>query len=172
MTYAEFSKLLPEDQLIHNHKIAFKGAVMPEVLVKQWAEQTIHMMKRQLQKRGIGNTGSLEASLMQLVSGTADVKKIVFSFLKYGTYMDMGVGRGRTLEQRRQKNFDIGIDRLLGNKIKRARLNSKFNKKSDWQWYSKSLYGAINKGLPKILGEAYGMQAAKAFQIPQVYELF
>lgn len=171
MTYADFNKLLPEEQLIHNYNAGGKS-ISPEMLVKQWAEQTLKMMKRQLSKRNIGNTGSLEKSLETIVSGTSDVQKIVFAFLRYGTFVDMGVGRGRTLASRREKNFDIGIDRLLGNKIKRNRLHSKFNKKSDWQWYSKSLYGAIDKGLPKILAEAYGMQAAKAFHIPQVFELF
>lgn len=171
MTYGTFSKLMPEDQVIYNHKIANKGVIIPDKLIKEWALQTRYMLSRELKKRNIGNTGALQRSLDSLVSGTADIQKITFSFLKYGTFVDMGVGRGRTLEDRRNEKFRIGIDKLLGYKVTRQRRN-KFNKKSDFQWYSKSLYGAIHKGLPKILAEAYGVEAARLINFPNVYEMF
>jgi len=171
MTYAEFSKMRPEEQLIYNHKVRNKGLIMPEMLVKEWASQTQGMLIRQLRKRGIGNTGALEQSIKQLTSGNAGIEKIVFTFLKYGIYMDMGVGRGRSLQDKRNKKFDNGINRLLGVKMTRSK-PSKFRKKEDYQWYSKSLYGAIYKGLPKVLAEAYGREAAMVINIPNVYQLF
>lgn len=171
MTYAEFSKMMPEEQLIYNHKVVNKGAVMPDELVKQWAKQTAGMLVKQLRKRGIKNTGALEASINQLTSGNTNIERIVFSFLKYGSFIDMGVGRGRGLQQKKDLKFDRGVSRLLGQKLKRSKPN-KFRSKDDWQWYSKSLYGAINKGLPKVLAEAYGQQAAAALHINSVYELF
>ena len=171
MTYLEFSRMMPEEQLLYNHRIANNGIVLPDKLIREWAEQTKYMLMRQIRRRNIGNTGALEKSLESIVNGSVNVQKIKFEFLKYGTFVDMGVGRGRSLEDIREGRFNIGIDRLLGYKVTQQR-NRKFRKKSDWQWYSKALYGAISKGLTKFIAEAYGQEALKMFQIPQVYELY
>lgn len=71
-------------------------------ITAQWAEIVIERWQRRIARYRIRNTGALVRSFTSAVEADAagDVSKIAFTYLYYGMFVDMGVGRGTSYEQR------------------------------------------------------------------------
>ena len=110
-----------------------------------WAFYTIRIWEEKLLKFKIGKSGHLENSFSQVVKGSAQGENItiIFKFLYYGRFVDMGVGKGTTIA-------DVGQ-----NKTSRY-LNGKMvgNRRIPKKWYSRTLM-AESTTLKEILARDY-----------------
>ena len=72
------------------------------VMAREWADITIERWVKRISRLGIGRTGDLVRSFTSAVQADSrgDVQKITFTYLYYGMFVDMGVGRGTTYAQR------------------------------------------------------------------------
>ncbi|SEM66597.1 hypothetical protein SAMN05192574_101395 [Mucilaginibacter gossypiicola] len=73
--------------------------------VKGWAEVTIDRFHEALDKYDIGRLdGALWQSLAyELVQANGDIERVIIKFKQYGRYIDMRVGKGRPIGNRRRK---------------------------------------------------------------------
>lgn len=71
-------------------------------IASRWAEIVIERWQKKIAKHKIGSTGALVRSFTSAVEADAkgDVQKITFTYLYYGMFVDMGVGRGTKYSQR------------------------------------------------------------------------
>ena len=71
-------------------------------IASRWAEIVIERWQKKIAKYKIGSTGALVRSFTSAVEADAkgDVQKITFTYLYYGMFVDMGVGRGTKYSQR------------------------------------------------------------------------
>lgn len=113
-------------------------------LVYDWAKYANQDLGKSLTKKHIGVTGALSSSLkFSLIGPHDDVQKVKFSFLNYGKFSDMGVGRG-------QKLGDI-----KGNKTIYKETGVHGRKAT--KWFSKVIFPEANT-LGKLLAVNYGLQ--------------
>ena len=72
------------------------------VMAREWADITIERWMKRISRLGIGRTGDLVRSFTSAVQADSrgDVQKITFTYLYYGMFVDMGVGRGTKYSQR------------------------------------------------------------------------
>ena len=70
-------------------------------IASRWAEIVIERWQKKIAKYKIGSTGALVRSFTSAVEADAkgDVQKITFTYLYYGMFVDMGVGRGTKYSQ-------------------------------------------------------------------------
>jgi len=73
--------------------------------VKGWAEVAIDRFHEALDKYDIGRLdGALWQSLAyELVQANGDIERVIIKFKQYGRYIDMRVGKGRPISNRRRK---------------------------------------------------------------------
>lgn len=113
---------------------------------KAWANITIKEYRKKLFKYRIGESNQLLRSFSSQVTGSnkLGVSKIQLAYLYYGMFVDMGVGRGTTLN-------DVGE-----NKISRALngINSR-NRRAPKPWYSKTMETEMFR-LQKLMQEKFG----------------
>lgn len=111
-------------------------------MAREWADITIDRWLKKTARLKIGNTGALVRSFTSSVIADArgDVQKIAFTFLYYGIFVDMGVGRGTNLQQ-------VG----LTNRKKKP-------------WYSPVVRREIYK-LGELMIENYGVKALGALRL-------
>lgn len=104
--------------------------------VEAWANIVIERWETKLQRLNIRHTGKLADSFHQHVvtQANGNPELIVFTFEYYGKFVDMGVGRGVTIEQVASSN------------------------RRPKPWYSKQFFSQIEK-LKDILAEKYGQKA-------------
>lgn len=71
-------------------------------IASRWAEIVIERWQKKIAKYKMGSTGALVRSFTSAVEVDAkgDVQKITFTYLYYGMFVDMGVGRGTKYSQR------------------------------------------------------------------------
>lgn len=71
-------------------------------IASRWAEIVIERWQKKIAKYKIDSTGALVRSFTSAVEADAkgDVQKITFTYLYYGMFVDMGVGRGTKYSQR------------------------------------------------------------------------
>jgi hypothetical protein len=105
--------------------------------LKDWADIVLERFELKISKLQVNDTGELLKSFTsQLYRDSAgDVEKITFTFLYYGRFPDMGVGKGVKFGQAGKGNNRI---------IK--------------PWFSKTFFGQVYK-MGKILAENTGQQA-------------
>ena len=61
---------------------------------KGWAEQMERIWREKIRALRVVDTGALRNSIDHTISGGNDNKTIIHTFLEYGLYQDMGVGKG------------------------------------------------------------------------------
>ena len=108
-------------------------------MAQQWADIVIERWQKRMAALDIGDTGELLRSFQAQVASDSngDPSKITFTFLYYGRFPDMGVGRGVTLA-------DVPDER-----------------RKPKPWYSKTFLGEVVK-LGRFMAAKYGMDAADA----------
>lgn len=76
-----------------------RDAEMKQV-VSDWAKYTIERLQKQITKKKIGVTGSLNYSLLYKLAALSGggVSSVNLEFNYYGKFIDMGVGRGQKIE--------------------------------------------------------------------------
>lgn len=119
--------------------------------VDWWAFYTVRIWKEKIrQKYRIGVTGHLENSFSYRTTGHGEDEniKVVFQFLYYGKFVDMGVGRG------------TGIADVGENRTSRALVGKMLgNRRRPKTWYSKTLF-AETTTLREILARNYAHKGA------------
>lgn len=108
-------------------------------MAERWAEIVIERWQARMTALNIGDTGELLRSFHAQVQRDAagDPAKVTFTFLYYGRFPDMGVGRGVTLSDAPAP----------GRPVK--------------PWYSQTFLGEVVK-LGRMLAAKYGIDAAMA----------
>lgn len=111
-------------------------------MLQQWADIVIERWMAKISKLKIIETSELLRSFTSQVhmDANGDASKIVFTFLYYGIFPDMGVGKGVTYEKVSQSN-------------RRAK-----------PWYSQQFHKEVVK-LGYIMAERYGEKAMEAISI-------
>ena len=111
-------------------------------MAQKWAEITIQRWEEKIAALNIHQTGELLRSFTAQVVNDAkgNPEKVLFTFLYYGKFSDMGVGKG-------VKIADVG----------RTRRKQK-------EWYSKSFYTEVQK-LSRIMADRYGERALEAIKV-------
>ena len=107
-------------------------------MAERWAEIVIERWIRKIQALNIGSTGELLKSLQSEVtlSAQGNPAKITFTYLYYGIFTDMGVGR----------NVKIGEA-------------GKGNGRQKKPWYSSVFQNQVSV-LGRLMAERYGYDAA------------
>lgn len=108
----------------------------------EWADIVIERWEKRIARLRIGHTGDLVRSFTSAVEADAkgDVGKITFTYLYYGMFVDMGVGRGTTYAQR-------------GNSRRVAK-----------PWYSSVVRREVWK-LGELMIERYGVSVLKSLRM-------
>jgi hypothetical protein len=122
-----------------------------ELLSTKWAMFVMEKWVKALVKYKVGVTHDLQRSFeKELIKSNGNVDRVIFKFLKYGRFPDMGVGSGWDLnglvEHRR---FDRYRD-TRGTMTESAPRRKK-------PWYSKTFFKEVAK-LKAIYQEEYGQQ--------------
>ncbi len=104
--------------------------------VEAWADIVIERWEQKIERLGIMSTGALLRSFYHTVQTQAngDPELIIFTFEYYGKFVDMGVGRGVTVEQ-----------------VESSNRRPKY-------WYSKVFFSQLEK-LKDILAAKYARKA-------------
>jgi hypothetical protein len=112
-----------------------------ELTVEAWADIVINNWLSKVDAMKINDTYSLSNSFIHHIISNAggNIQRIEFAFNYYGKFVDMGVGKGVTLE-------DAGITETR----RKPRL-----------WYSPTFYAEFKK-LVQILAEKYGIKGQMA----------
>lgn len=107
--------------------------------VQAWADIVITIWLNKIDQMKIHDTYQLADSFTHHVisHSNGDVQKIEFAFNYYGKFVDMGVGRGVTLE-----------DVARGNTSRHPR-----------PWYSRTFYSEVKK-LSQLLAQKYARKGA------------
>ena len=123
-----------------------------KLTVEAWAEIVLDRWIDKIEKLGIGYSLQLEESFrMEVISNAGgDVARIEFAFKYYGTFVDMGVGRGVKLNQIKE----VRIDRRLEGR-------HKGNYRQAKPWYGKTFYAERMK-LMEILSAKYAKKGVLA----------
>lgn len=108
-----------------------------------WADIVLDRWKSRIEFYHIGDTGDLLRSLQAQVETDAngDPKKVVFLYLYYGRFVDMGVGGDITLDD---------VPDPSGHRLPKP-------------WYSKVFIREVEK-LGSMMAAKYGLDAAEAIQ--------
>ena len=110
-----------------------------EELARNWTNITVLKLKSSLQTKKVGKTGKLLSSFLSSVNvGSGEYIKILISYMYYGKFVDMGVGKG----------VDMATA-LRGGSFKRKRK----------VWYSKTIGQEVSK-LSFFMARKAGSQAA------------
>jgi hypothetical protein len=114
-------------------------------IADSWAFYTIKIWKEKIQKLRVGHSGKLESSFLKDVIGTpaGGVISIQFSFLYYGKFVDMGVGKGTKIGDVNENKTSRRLEgRMLG------------NRRRPKKWYGKTFYAEVAT-LKEILVKEY-----------------
>lgn len=113
-----------------------------EDTVKAWADIVIQRFESRIVKLNVVETSELLKSFTSQVTldAAGDPVKIVFTFLYYGIFPDMGVGKG------------VKYDQVSG------------SNRQPKPWYSKQLAAEVSK-LGRIMAEKYGVRAQNAIRL-------
>ncbi len=111
-------------------------------MVYDWTRYTTISFAKSLHKLNVGKTLELRKSLgnYHVQGNVDDVEKVVWEFLKYGRFRDMGVGKGQRLG-------DVKGNQTI---YRETGVKGRVPKK----WYSKTIYGESNK-LAQLLNQHY-----------------
>jgi hypothetical protein len=114
--------------------------------VAKWAKNTAVQFVIALRKNKIGVSQNLMASITyELTQSGGDVKKVMFKFLRYGRFVDMGVGREFARGAKGSANFSKYRNDS-------GQLKNTPNRKPK-PWYSKTAYREIKYLSEHIMAE-------------------
>lgn len=125
-------------------------------LTDQWAVIVVDRWVQALAKYKVHVTGALVASFVkELRKANGDVEAVIFKFLKYGRFEDMGVGRGYTLNGRvLHRKFDRYRD-------VEGKMTGYFRKAKPW--YTKVFYREVAK-LADLYKDKYSEKMVQAIE--------
>ena len=111
-------------------------------ILQAWADIVIQRWLSKISKLDVIDTAELMRSFTSQIfmDANGDASKIVFTFLYYGIFSDMGVGKGVTYEKVAQSN-------------RKAK-----------PWYSQTFFNEVRK-LGYIMAERYGERAMEAISL-------
>ncbi len=110
-------------------------------LTVDWASITVKRFGKSLVKNKVAGTELAASFRYQVINGSDGPQKVVFTYLKSGKFVDMGVGRGQKLGDVKGNKSLYGALGLQGRKAKK--------------WYSKTITSE-SKRLAELLAELYG----------------
>jgi hypothetical protein len=98
-------------------------------LFTAWAKITIDRLYEALSGLGIALDGPLRKSIQtEVIKADGDVEAVILKFLRYGRFVDMGVGKGVTLAD-----------------VHKLTKKGKPNKRRSKTWFSKTYYAEVLK---------------------------
>jgi len=117
-------------------------------LATDWSKITIDRWKKNIEKRGIGHSGDLFKSFVSNIirNSDGDPKRIELSFLFYGRFVDMGVGRGGSVKTQSDEKTLRGRAGAFKSTSRRAK-----------KWYSKTL-AAETRSLARLLAKEFAIK--------------
>jgi hypothetical protein len=124
-----------------------------------WAEITIDRWEESIARYHIGDSRTLINSFLHYVitQSNGDVKMIQFAFEYYGKFVDMGVGRGRSLvnpDSRKYKALE-----KKGYNARNIARHLQGNRREPKPWYTPTLYREIHI-LTRLLATKYAEKCA------------
>lgn len=120
-------------------------------IAHKWANITDTVLLKVMKARGIGITDDLYRSVRHKVYQKAgDMIGYDLSFLTYGRFRDMGVGRGTSLSV----ETTLGNREIIRNRGRRP-----------GRWYARPFYGRLN-ALQGVLGHSLMEQAIQSVTKP------
>ena len=126
--------------------------------VHSWADTTDQVLHTQLKRHGIGITEELFKSVQSKVYAKAsEIIGYDLSFLTYGRFRDMNVGRGRG------KSLSLKFESTTTNREIIQGKNRKRTKTA--KWYSSPFYGRLNV-LEGVIGIQMMEQSIRAVKTP------
>lgn len=133
--------------------ISLDNSRLPEA----WAIIVLDKWQQALAKYRVGVTHDLERSFVkELQKANGDVEAVIFKFLKYGRFPDMGVGRGLDLNgrvlNRRFDRYRNTEGRMEGRLARRKK-----------PWYTKTFYKEVAK-LKALYQQEYGAQLLQVME--------
>lgn len=140
-----------DNKIFNNTEIDLTGAA--NQMVQEWAVIVMSRWFEALQYYGIGKTRALQWSFQkQLIKANGDVEAVIFKFLQYGRFIDMGVGRGQDLNglvlaRKYDRYRDVNGKMTWG-------LVSRIARKKK-PWYTKTFYREVAK-LADLYKAKYG----------------
>ena len=121
-------------------------------IAEAWAKITIIKWKKKLASNKIGDTGTLLKSFKYnvLASAQGNVLKITLLFEYYGSFVDMGVGKGVKIGDVKESAASRKLSgKMLG------------NRRRPKKWYSKTFHAEVMK-LSEIFAKEYGHRGVVA----------
>lgn len=124
-----------------------------EEAVQRWLDIAIERYRFYIDKYNVGFTQSLWNSFTEsIIRGSGgDISKLEISFLYYGRFVDMGVGRGYYKGSRKQ----LGDHKYFKYRNVTGQTNKVVSRKAR-KWYSKTTSFEIMR-LSQILSEQFGL---------------
>jgi len=127
-------------------------------IVEDFIRITVERFQKSIEKAGVSKERNIlfDSFVSELQKGGSDtVERARIMFMKYGRYVDMGVGRGVPIGSAAAK-ADFERYRYAKNtaRFKRGQLK-KYGRKPK-KWYSRTLAGQIKK-LSELMMEHYGI---------------
>jgi hypothetical protein len=130
--------------MIDQSNIPAMNRITIDQLVADWAQYANRDLGKSLDKRQIGKSLALiKSRKVRVENGSDGPEKIIFEFLNYGRFVDMGVGKG-------QKLGDVTGNKTI---MQAAGLHGRVAKK----WYSKVIFGEVNT-LSELLLDYFGFR--------------
>jgi hypothetical protein len=118
-------------------------------IVSKWADILIQRWRKNLRRRKVGKDGALNKSFAYSILSAPDGSVILakLEFLFYGRFVDMGVGKGTTID-----------------KVSRSQMADKVRgKRRPKKWYSGTLAGETRK-LATILSTEIGGEGIQSIE--------
>jgi hypothetical protein len=141
-------------------------AINERAMALNWVKETERFLIRSITNKHLVRTMKLRNSVTSQALGLlSEVKTFIFKYSLHGMFVDMGVFGGKSLEQNQEAAF---IRRLTGKRGKKGKRKSL--SKRQYRWYSRTIYGAVNKLGDRML-EVYGFKADNAFRLPEIIEM-
>jgi hypothetical protein len=115
-------------------------------IAESWAKYTVHAWQNKIKKLKITDTNTLLNSFMEnvIAGANGDVIKIQFTFVQYGRFLDMGVGKGVKIGGVKQSTISRRMEgKMIG------------NRRRPKKWYTKTLRHEVLR-LTEIMAEYYG----------------
>jgi hypothetical protein len=119
---------------------------------KSWLNITVRELKKELHSRGINTTNTLNNSVV----GDTHGKEMLLQYRMYGAFVDMNVGKGRSLD----KNRESAMISKLYNSMNGTRGGRRAKR---YMWYSKRM-GKEQYRLAEIMMKLYGDAGEEAIK--------
>jgi len=125
--------------------------------IMRWSNWTIFALKKSLQQKKVGSSGSLHKSFTYKLTYGSDgmPTKVTIGFYFHGKFVDMGVGRGVKISDVKgnaEKWRSLASDERKGIKPRRPK-----------KWYSPTMYYEYQR-LAEILTEKYAIEIPARFE--------